>query len=452
MIKFEFEIKNKDWWRKLGAKKEELNFTTTKFITDKSTIKVKILGLLNDKIELANQLPTFGLIALDQTILNSYDKISISEQGILSCDLFKARVVDVDSSTVEGVYFHLVKVISGIISNSSDYEVILTADEEFRKDLFNNKLAAKLFQLFLHQFLQEQETLVEKIKFSIDDKKIRLTLTKEFNISREIIFKTRDCVNEYLAEKKKNYQKYSFLKDELTKIEKEKVTSFDFIEIKNFSESKNNLVVDFLVGREKIDDFFISQKKVFLTGIRNINKKIKLINNEQLCEIFPDTIIDSYEKLAKLKQDYLQLKQNLFDFQNQNPDLIKNFIDDSLETQYSEKVGNYEIVHINFNNLLIDQDILEEKALEKITNFDDRILFLSNNTFEESMFILRISKNLISKINITPLVNQFTSPAFKKISYNDQDSVFIEASNYQVVNDFISNIINFFKISNNLII
>ncbi|MGL5268799.1 MAG: hypothetical protein ACRC8P_03435 [Spiroplasma sp.] len=449
MIKFEFEIKSKEWWQKLEAKKQDLNFSKTKFINDKLAVNVRILSLLNDKIETANQLPNFGLIVLDQTILNSYDNTSISEQGILSCDFFKARVVDVDSTTVEGVYFHLVKVISGIISINSDHELILTADEDFRRDLFNNKLAAKLFHLFLHHLAKEQEALIKKIKVSIDEKKIRMILSKNLKISRKLLFKTRDFVNECLENKKINYQEYPFLKDELTKIEKENVANLELIEIKNFIETKNNLIVDFLVGREKNDEFFISQKKGFLTAIRNINKEIKLINSEQLSEIYPDSIVDSYEKLEKLKQDYLQLKQNFIDFQNQNPDLIKNFIDESIETQYSEKVGNYEFIHVNFNNLLIDRDVLEEKALEKINGFDDRILFLSNNTFDNSMIVLRISKNLISQINITPLVNQFTSPAFKKIRYNDQDGVFIEASNYQVVNDFISNIINFFKISNN---
>lgn len=446
MIKLETKIK--DWWHELKAKNKNFHFSKTKFINDQLETNVKILDLLNDKIDSVSQLPNFGLIVLNQTILNSHDKTSISEQGVLSSDFFKARIIDVDNTTVKGVYFHLVKVISGIITINPDHELTLIADEQFNKELFKNKLGAKLFNLFLQDTLKSKSSLISKINVTIDDKVFNLKFGKNL-ISKELIFRNRDLVNEFLESNKINYQKYPFLRDRLTKLEKETINQVELIEIKNFKEDKNNFSVAFLVGSEIISDFLLSSKKELLTSIRIINKKIKLINNKKLSEFHPDLIIDSFEKLERLNQDYLQLKYQFTNFQNQNPDLMKNFINESIETQYSEKIGDYEFVHINFNNLLIDMDILESKALEKINASNDKVLFLSNSNFDNSMVILKLSKNLISKIAIPPLVNQFSNVEFKKINYHQQGSVFIEASNFQVINDFISNIINFFKISNN---
>ncbi|MBE4704347.1 hypothetical protein [Spiroplasma platyhelix] len=439
-----------NWWQNLKLKKQNFQFAKTKFISDKSEAKVKIVHLLNDKIEPVSQIPNFGLIVLNQTILNSHDKTSIAEQGFISSDFFKAKIIDVDSTTVKGVYFHLVKVISGIITISEDYELTLTTDEYFCQQLFDNKLAVKLFNLFLHHNFAISEDVIKKISVRIDDDIFTLKFNKKLNISKEMIFQTRDAINQCLENKRLNYQKYPFLKDELTKLEKERLTKLELIEVKNFTTQKNNFTVDFLVGKEKISDFFINSKKELFAGIKMINQKIKVISSDKISEFYPELIVDTYEKLEQLNHDYLKLKDDFTNFQNKNPELMKNFINDSIETQYSEKIGDYQFIHINFNNLLLDQDLLASKAAEKIQTADDQILFLSNNNLANSMVILKISQNLISEINITPLVNQFSNVSFKAINYNqEQDGVFIEADNYQVINDFIRNIINFFKISNN---
>lgn len=447
-----FETKIKDWKENLKAKKSDFCFENTKFINDKSEIDVKILNLLDDKAKTVNQLTNLGIVVLNQTILNSHNKISISEQGILANDFFKAKVLDVDNTIVDGVYFHLVKIISGIVTINPIHQVKLIADENFCQELFNNKLAVKLFNLFLFHLLKIPSSLIKKIKYKIDEEKFVLTFNKNLIINKKMIFKTRNLINQCLALKKVNYQKYPFLKQELTKIEKDNFNQLEMIEIESISETKNNFNFKFLVGSKRVNDFFINKKKELLSLIYIINKKIKLINHENLCELYPDIIVDSYEKLEQLEQEYLQLKNTFTNFQNQNPELIRNFIDESVETQYSEKIGDYEFIHINFNNLLIDKEVLEAKALEKINDFNDKILFLSNNNFDNSMVIFKISKNLIDKINIVPIVNQFFNSEFKKVLYNNQESVFIAANNYQVINDFISNIINFFKISNNQMI
>lgn len=445
------ETKIKDYWQNLNAKKKELQFSKTKFLNDKLEVKIKILSLLNDKLENVSQLSDFGIIVLNQTILHSHDKTSIAEQGIISNDFFKARIIDVDNTLVKGVYFHLVKVISGIISIDLDHELILTTDEEFRTKRLNNKITAKLFGLFLQDFLQVEENLNKKIKININENNLNLKFNKDLAITKEIIFKIRNVINEFLAEKRINYQKYPFLKDVFTKLEKENLTRLELIEIQEFIKERNNFSVTFLVGKEKVNDFFLENKKELLASVRVINKKIKLINNVNLVELHPEVIIDSYEKLEKLNQQVLQLKKDFTNFQNQYPEIIKNFIDESIERHYSEKIGDYELIHINFNNLLIDKDLLESRALEKIGSLSDKVLFLSNNNFDNSMVILKISQNLTNKFNLTTLINQFSNSDFKKISYN-QDTIFIEANNFQVINDFISNIINFFKISNNQLI
>lgn len=436
-------------WQKLKQKKNDLQFVETKFINDKSEVKVTILKLLNDSIEPVNQISSFGLLVLNQTILNSHDQTSIAEQGFISSEFFKARVIDVDSTTIKGVYFHLIKVISGIITINPEYQLILTTDEYFCHQLFDNKLVVKLFKLFLIHIFAVAKDLIKKIKISVDEERLTLKFNKKL-ISKVMIFKIRDAINQCLENKRVNYQKYPFLKNTLTKLEKERLAKLELVEIKNFIEEKNNVRVEFLVGKEKIDEFLINSKKELFAGIKMINQKIKLINSDKLSEFTPELIIDSYEKLAQLNQNYLQLKNEFTDFQNQNPELMKKFIEDSIETQYLEKIGDYQFVHINFNNLLLDKDLLDLKAMEKIQAVDDQVLFLSNNNLANSMVMLKISQNLINKISIAPLVNQFSNLAFKEISYNQQqDSVFIEADNYQVISDFITNIINFFKISNN---
>lgn len=436
------------FWQELKVKKADLKFEATKVLNEKSAVKVKILALLNEKIKPINQMSDYGFVVLNQTILSSHNKTSVAEQGFISNEFFKARVVDVDSTIIKGVAIHLVKMISGIITNDSEHEVTLSTDENFCQQLFQNKLIVKLFHLFLmHQFNVVAD-VTKKIKVRVDQEIFNLTVNQKL-VNRTLIFQTRDAVNQCLENKRLNYQKYPFLKDELTKAEKEQLTKIELVEIKNFSTEKNKISVDFLVGSEKISDFLNNSKKELFAAIKIINQKTKLINHEQLSELSPELTVDSYEKLEQLHQDYLQLKNDFTKFQNDNPELMKQFIDDSIATQYFEKIGDYQFVHINFNNLLLDEDLLAAKANDIIQTTEDQIVFLSNNNLDNASLIVKLSPNLISKINMTPLVNQFANSAFKEITYFQQDSVFVRADNFQVISDFIRNIINFFKISNN---
>lgn len=435
-------------WQELKAKKADLKFEATKVLNEKSSIRVKILALLNEKIEPVSQMSEYGFVVLNQTMLNSHDKSTVAEQGFIGNEFFKARVVDVDSTIVKDLSIHLVKMISGIITNDSEHEVTLSTDENFCQQLFQNKLIVKLFVLFLvHQF-DVTANMAKKIKIRVDQEVFNLAVDQKV-LTKDLIFQTRDAVNQCLENKRLNYQKYPFLKDELTKSEKEQLTKIELVEIKNFSREKNKFSVDFLVGSEKISDFLTNSKKELFAAIKIINQKIKLINHEQLSEMSPELTVDSYEKLAQLQQDYLQLKNDFTKFQNDNPELMKHFIDDSIATQYFEKIGDYQFVHINFNNLLLDEDLLAAKANDIIQTTEDQIVFLSNNNLDDASLIVKLSPNLISKINITPLVNQFANSAFKEVTYLQSDSVFVRADNFQVISDFIRNIINFFKISNN---
>lgn len=435
-------------WQELKAKKADLKFAATKVLNEKSAVKVKILALLNSKIEPVSQMSDYGFVVLNQTILSSHDRSSVAEQGFIGNDFFKARVMDVDNQIIKGLSIHLVKMISGIITNDSEHEVTLSTDENFCQQLFQNKLIVKLLRLFLIHHFGVAEDVTKKIKVRVDQEIFSLKVNQKL-VTRDLIFQTRDVVNQCLENKRLNYQKYPFLKDELTKAEKEQLTKIELVEIKNFSSEKNKFSVDFLVGSEKINDFLNNSKKELFTAIKIINQKIKLLNQEQLSELSPELTVDSYEKLEQLQQDYRQLKDDFTKFQNDNPELMRHFIDDSIATQYFEKIGDYQFVHINFNNLLLDEDLLAAKANEIIQTTEDQIVFLSNNNLDNASLIVKLSPNLISKINIVPLVNQFANSAFKEVTYPQSDSVFVRADNFQVVSDFIRNIINFFKISNN---
>lgn len=440
------QLDEKDWYKYLKTKTNSYLFPKTKIITTKKKVNSKILALLNEKAEIVSQLSNYGLIILDKTILNSCDKKSISEQGIISSDFFKARIIDVNNKIIKGVYFHLVKIISGIIAINPEHQVTLAADEEFNKKLVTNKLAAKLFILFFNHYSKLQTSLITKNKIKINECWFQLQFSKKSNITKELLFEVRNLVNKFLSNKKLDYQKYQFLENDLTKVEIKNIFKLEKIEIANFEINGLNFIVNFLVSKLNINKFFLDAKKGLLTSIKIINKKIKIVNNDALISQFRlDDEIKTYEELEKLNQDYLKLKANFTNFQNQNQQLMKNLVDQSVETHYSEKIADYDIVHVSFNNFLIDKNLLELKAKERLTEGNNKILFLSNNDLDNSLLVWKISTDLINKINLKPLIKKFPSSSFIKINYYKQDTVFIEANNYQVINDFIQKIINYLK-------
>ncbi len=447
------QLEEKNWWKYLKTKTNSYLFPKTKIIKTKNKVNSKILALLDEKAEIVNQLSNQGLIVLDKTILNSCDNKSISEQGIISSDFFKAKIIDVNNKIIKGVYFHLVKVISGIIVINAEHQITLEADEEFNKKLSINKLATKLFTLFFNYYDKLQTNFISKVKIMINESQFQLRLKKS-NITKDLIFQVRNLVNEFLSNKKLDYQKYQFLESNLTKVEIKNIFKLEKLEITSFEINGSNFVVTFLVGKANIDYFFLNAKKELLTSIKVINKKIKVINNDQLIsQFYLNDEINTYEDLGKLNQDYLQLKRNFTKFQNQNLQLMKNLVDQSAGTHYSEKVADYDIVHLSFNNFLIDKELLELKAKEQLTEGNNKILFLSNNNLDNSLLVWKISTDLINKINLKSLVEQFSSASFIKINNHKDDTVFLEANNYQVINDFIQNIIKYLKdVTNNQII
>ncbi|MDQ7983149.1 MAG: hypothetical protein REH79_02880 [Spiroplasma sp.] len=443
------QIEEKDWWKYLKTKKNNYHFPPTKIITTKNQINNKILILLDKKAEVVGQLSDYGLIVLDKTILNSSDDKSISEQGIISSDFFKARVIDVNNKIINNVHFHLVKVISGIIAINPDHKITLQADEEFNKKLNANILAAKLFTLFLNHYYKVKRNPVIKNKNKINDQQFQLRFRKKSNLTEDTIFEIRDLINKFLFDRKLSEQKYQFLIDSLTKAESKQIFKLEKIEIKSFVTNGISFIVNFLVGKKNIDQYFLNVKKDLLGAIKVINKKIKIIDNDQLIsQFYFDDEIKSFEDLTKLNADYLKFKTYFSKFQNQNLELIKTIVDQSVETHYSEKITDYEVVHISFNNLLIDQGLLELKAKERLTNGNNKILFLSNNNLDNSLLVWKISPDLVNEIKLKPLVAKFSASSFIKTNYQKNDTVFIEANNYQVINDFIQNIIKTLKTKN----
>jgi len=345
------------------------------------------LALLDEKAEIVNQLSNHGLIVLDRTILNSCDNKIISEQGIISSDFFKAKIIDVNNKIIKGVYFHLVKIISGIIVINPEHQITLEADEEFNKRLSINKLAAKLFNLFFNHYDKLQTNLISKIKIIINESQFQLRF-KKINVTKDLIFQVRNSINNFLSNKKLDYQKYQFLENNLTKVEIKNIFKLEKLEITSFEINGSNFIVTFLVGKANIDQFFLNAKKELLTSIKLINKKIKVINNDELIsQFYLNDEINTYEDLGKLNQDYLQLKSNFTKFKNQNLQIVKNLVDQSAGTHYSERVADYDIVHISFNNFLIDKELLELKAKEQLTEGKNKILFLSNNNLDDSLLV-----------------------------------------------------------------
>lgn len=443
------QLEEKNCWYFLKTKVNSYLFPKTKIIKTKKKVNSKILALLDEKAEIVNQLSNYGLIVLDKTILNSYDNKSISEQGIISSDFFKARIIDVNNKIIKGVYFHLVKVISGIIAINTDHQIVLESDEEFNKNLITNKLAAKLFSLFFNHYDQLQSSAIIKNKVKINELEFQLQFKKS-NITKDLIFEVRNLINKFLSSKKLDYQEYQFLENNLTKTEIKNIFKLEKIEIATFETNSSNFIVSFLVGKANINHFFLNAKKELLTAIKVINKKIKVVNNDDLIsQFYWNDEINTYEELGKLNQDYLKLKADFTKFQNQNLQLMKNLIDQSTGIRYSEKIADYDVIHISFNNFLIDKELLALKAKEQLTEDKNKILFLSNNNLDNSLLVWKISADLINKIDLKSLIKQFSSTAFAEIKNYQDDTIFIEASDYQVINDFIQNIIKYLKENTN---
>jgi len=440
-------------WNELQKNLKKQAFSTTTFVNDNSSIKTQILALFAKNGQPTNQLEQMGFIICSHTIFSAKTQSVISDQGIITNDYFVGEIIDVDNVIIPNTYIHLVQVISGpIVIN--DITVRIHLNETLHQGIIRNSLALKLFLAIANQFLNPNWSFLDNNSYA-DHKKFIIMINYHLKLTKNLILKIETIANDLLKQKltltnlmalAKNNPEYLYLKD-FSKKELGQLMSLEQLAITNLKRVKKAWQITGMAGKAEIAFTFNEKKKPIINAINILNKKIKLINQPEVIKPLPlFSNIESYQDLCKLQAIKQKLTQSFNNWKKQSQTMLETLTNLLVGSYYSEVVDELKIVHYSFNNDLLDTGLMILKGRNLLENANHMILFLSNNITDNPSMIILISDNLKPELDLETIINKLANKQFKKINYHD-NIIIISANNYQIITDFISEIINYLKLS-----
>ena len=165
----------------------------SEFIYDKYRLKAHIIGLIVDD-KMTDKITKEGLVIFDKTCFYATGGGQVNDTGVIICDAFKARVLDVFKAP-NGQNIHKVKVLSGVIKAD---ECELVIDEERRKQIEANHSSVHLLQYALRSLIDKN---IAQNGSRVDENTLRFDFNSPTKLTDELLIKVENKVNKMIKEK-----------------------------------------------------------------------------------------------------------------------------------------------------------------------------------------------------------------------------------------------------------
>ena len=165
----------------------------SEFIYDKYRMKANIIAIMdNDKI--VDRINKEGYVVLDKTCFYATGGGQVNDTGLIICDAFKARVLDVFKAP-NGQNIHKVKVLTGVIKCR---EVELVVDEDRRKKIESNHSSVHLLQYSLRTLIDKNIT---QSGSRVDESTLRFDFNSPTKITDDMLISVENKVNKLIKDK-----------------------------------------------------------------------------------------------------------------------------------------------------------------------------------------------------------------------------------------------------------
>ena len=165
----------------------------SEFVYDKYKLKGNIIALINND-ELVDRITKEGYVIFDKTCFYATSGGQVNDTGMIICDAFKARVLDVFKAP-NGQHVHKIKVLSGVVKKMECEEIV---DEDRRKRIEANHSSVHLLQYSLQTLIDKS---IAQCGSRVDDVTLRCDFNCPTKITDELLIKVEDKVNRMIKDK-----------------------------------------------------------------------------------------------------------------------------------------------------------------------------------------------------------------------------------------------------------
>ena len=389
----------------------------SEFIYDKYKLRAQIIALIEND-QMVDKITKEGYIIFDKTCFYATCGGQVNDTGMLVCDAFKARVMDVFKAP-NGQNIHKVRVLSGVIKKM---ECDLIVDEDKRKRIEANHSSVHLLQYALRSLIDKS---IAQNGSRVDENTLRFDFISTCKLTDDLLIKVENKVNQMIKEKIK---RVTTLKN-INEIDKSEVMALfnekygDVVRLVEFDGSKELCGGTHVKNTSLIEKFSIlsfeskgsnvyrieaatgnmvhtkllEYSKMYVDEIVKLTIKAKSIMQEAKNDhIKLDYVIKEIDDTVNSYADIIRLKNTLSNLQEEVKNLEKDFNKmkeeklvqslSFLKDDIKEYKGRYlllkKVDSMNINSL--------KQAMDNLANeFKNVFILLANLNGENVNFLSR---------------------------------------------------------------
>ncbi len=328
----------------------------------------------------------------------------ISDTGTIISGEFEGKVINVVKK--RDVFIHQVEIVRGI-APSMGAKVEMYIDVKRRKDIQRNHTATHI----LHKVLRENlGTHVEQSGSLVDNEKLRFDFSHYEAISKEMIEKIEKDVNDIILSNlmlKINYEDIETAKNRgaMALFSDKYGDVVRVVEIDGYS-------IELCGGTHvkstgEIGLFNIEAENGIASGTRRItattgHKSLNYINNleEKIAEISKIFKTDENNILEVLGKYTAEIKAKFKEFDQLQAKLVKYEISELFDKV--EEISGTKVLTATFKNKNVEElKEIVDRGKEKLQS---GIIVLGTNNDEKAIFVVGVTKDLISKVKAGEIV------------------------------------------------
>lgn len=391
----------------------------SEFTYDKYKMKAHIIALIQDD-KMADKITKEGYVIFDKTCFYATGGGQVNDTGMIVCEAFKARVMDVFKAP-NGQNVHKVRVLSGVIKKG---ECDLIIDEEKRRRIEANHSSVHLLQYALRSLIDKN---IAQNGSRVDENTLRFDFNSTSKLTDELLIKVENKVNKMIKEKIK---RITTLKN-INEIDKSEVMALfnekygDVVRLVEFDGSKELCGGTHVKNTSLIEEFSILSFESKGSNVYRIEAATGNMVHVKLLE-YSKMYVDEIIKLTIKAKSIMQEAKN---------DHIKL---DYVVREIDDNVNSYaDIVRLK-NDLVLLQDAVKnlEKDFNKIKEekLVNSLSFLKDDIKEYGDRYLLLKK--VDNMNINSLkqamdnlANEFSNIFILLANINGETVNFLSRSN-----------------------
>ena len=343
-------------------------------------------------------------VIFDRTPFYAESGGQVADTGIITSGEFEGKVVNVVKK--HDVFIHQVEIVKGI-APAVGAEVKMKIDADRRKDIQRNHTATHI----LHKVLRENlGTHVEQSGSLVDDEKLRFDFSHYEAIEPEMIEKIEKAVNDIILSNLK-------VKIDFENIEDAKKRGAMALFSDKYGDVVRVVEIDgysielcggaHVKSTGEIGLFNIESESGIASGTRRItattgHASLKYVNNleEKLSKVAGMLKTDGKNVVDVVEKYIAEAKNIVKEYEQLQTKLVKYEINELLENV--DEINGVKVLKVAFTNKDVNElKEIVDRGKEKLQS---GIIILGTNNGGKAIFVVGVTKDLISKVKAGEIV------------------------------------------------